>query len=74
MNGGSSYESCVAIRLGRVYCTYNRVIARRRIQAEHNIGRLRRFDALTIRDRQHRTGHTRLVCAVVGLVNRQLAA
>ncbi len=53
---------------------YNREIARRRVQAEHSIGRLRRFAALTDRDRQHRTGHTGRVCAVVGLVNRQLAA
>lgn len=53
---------------------YNREIARRRIKAEHSSGRLRRFEALTARDRQHRTGHTGRVCAVVGLVNRQLAA
>jgi len=53
---------------------YNREIARRRIAVEHSIGRLRRFEALTTRDRQHRTGHTGRVCAVVGLVNRQLAA
>lgn len=52
---------------------YNREIARRRVKAEHSIGRLRRFESLTARDRQHRTGHTRRVCAVVGLVNRQLA-
>ncbi len=53
---------------------YNREIARRRIAVEHSIGRLRRFEALTTRDRQHRTGHTGRVCAVAGLVNRQLAA
>jgi len=53
---------------------YNREIARRRIKAEHSIGRLRRFEALTARDRQHRTGHTGRVRAVVGLVNRQLVA
>ena len=53
---------------------YNRAIARRRITVEHGIGRLRRFAALTTRDRQHRTGHTGRVCAVVGLVNRQRAA
>jgi len=53
---------------------YNREIARRRVKAEHSIGRLRRFEALTARDRQHRVGHTGRVCAVVGLVNRQLAA
>jgi len=54
--------------------TYNREIARRRVKVEHCIGRLRRFEALTARDRQHRTGHTRRVCAVVGLVNRRLRA
>ena len=53
---------------------YNRAIARRRITVEHGIGRLRRVAALTTRDRQHRTGHTGRVCAVVGLVNRQRAA
>jgi len=52
--------------------SYNREIARRRVNAEHSIGRLRRFEALTTRDRQHRAGHTRRVCAVVGLVNRQI--
>ncbi len=54
--------------------TDNRAIARRRIKVEPSIGRLRRFEALTARDRQHRTGHTGRACAVVGLVNRQLAA
>jgi len=53
---------------------YNREIARRRVKAEHSIGRLRRFEALTARDRQHRVGHTPRVCAVVGLVNHRLRA
>lgn len=52
--------------------SYNREIARRRVTVEHSIGRLRRFEALTTRDRQHRAGHPRRVCAVVGLVNRQI--
>ncbi len=52
---------------------YNREIARRRVKAEHSIGRLRRFAALTARDRQHRVNHTARVRAVAGLVNRQLA-
>lgn len=52
--------------------SYNQEIARRRVKVEHSIGRLRRFEALTARDRQHRAGHTRRVCAVVGLVNRQI--
>ena len=51
---------------------YNREIARRRVRAEHSIGRLRRFAALTARDRRHRRGHTARVRAVAGLVNRQL--
>ena len=54
--------------------SYNREIARRRIKVEHSIGRLRRFQALTACDRQHRAGHTGRVRAVAGLVNRQIAA
>lgn len=51
----------------------HREIARRRVKAEHTIGRLRRFEALTARDRQHRAGHTARVRAVAGLVHRQRA-
>ncbi len=51
---------------------YNRAFARRRVVAEHTIGRLRRYEALTQTDRHHRRGHTARVRAVAGLVNRQL--
>jgi hypothetical protein len=51
---------------------YNRAFARRRIVVEHRIGRLRRYQALTIQDRHHRRGHTSRVRAVAGLVNRML--
>jgi hypothetical protein len=51
---------------------YNRAFARRRVKAEHTIGRLRRYDALSAPDRHHRRGHTARVRAVAGLVNRQL--
>jgi hypothetical protein len=50
---------------------YNRAFARRRIVVEHTIGRLRRYQAVTQRDRHHRQ-HTGRVCAVAGLVNRCL--
>ena len=51
---------------------YNRAFARRRVTAEHTIGRLRRYDTLSAPDRHHRRGHTARVRAVAGLVNRQL--
>jgi DDE superfamily endonuclease len=51
----------------------NRARARRRIRAAHSTGRLRRFEALSARARPPRAGPTRRVCAVAGLVNRQLA-
>lgn len=51
---------------------YNRAFARRRVKAEHTIGRLRRHEALSAPDRHHRRGHTARVRAVAGLVNRQL--
>ena len=51
---------------------YNRAFARRRIVAEHTIGRLRRYGALSQADREHRRHHTERVRAVSGLVNRQL--
>lgn len=50
---------------------YNRAFARRRIIVEHTIGRMRRYQALTQLDRNHRQQHTARVCAVGGLVNRQ---
>lgn len=51
---------------------YNQAFARRRVVVEHTIGRLRRYQALTHLDRQHRRHHTARVLAIAGLVNRQL--
>jgi len=53
---------------------YNTAFSKRRIVVEHTINRLRRFQALAQPDRHHRKGHTQRVCAVAGLVNRQIAA
>ena len=52
---------------------YNRAFAKRRIVVEHSIGRMRRYQALTQMDRNHRQQHTARVRAVAGLVNRQRA-
>jgi hypothetical protein len=52
---------------------YNTAFARRRITVEHSIGRLRRYGSLTQMDRHHRQKHGARVCAVAGLVNRQIA-
>lgn len=49
---------------------YNRAFARRRVGVEHGIGRLRRYDCLTQRDRHHRRGMTERNRAVARLVNR----
>ena len=51
---------------------YNTAFAAARIGVEHAIGRLRRYQALTQQDRQHRRAHTARVRAVACLVNRQL--
>jgi hypothetical protein len=53
--------------------TYNTAFSRRRIIVENTIARLRRYQCLTQTDRRHRQNHTARVCAVAGLVNRQLA-
>jgi DDE superfamily endonuclease/Helix-turn-helix of DDE superfamily endonuclease len=50
---------------------YNQAFARRRIVVEHTIGRMRRYQAITQLDRNHRRNHTARVRAVGGLVNRQ---
>lgn len=50
---------------------YNRAFSQRRIGVENTINRLRRYQALTQTDRQHRRQHTARVCAIAGLVNRQ---
>jgi hypothetical protein len=52
----------------------NTAFSRRRISVENTIGRLRRYQTLTQTDHQHRHNHASRVCAVAGLVNRQLAA
>lgn len=51
---------------------YNHAFSQRRIIVETVINRIRRYQSLTQMDRQHRRGHTARVCAVAGLVNRQL--
>jgi len=51
---------------------YNRAFSQRRILVENSINRLRRYQALTQRDREHRGKHSARVVAVAGLVNRQL--
>jgi len=51
---------------------YNHAFSQRRIIVETIINRLRRYQSLTQMDRQHRHSHTARVCAVAGLVNRQL--
>jgi hypothetical protein len=52
---------------------YNRAFSQRRIIVENSINRLRRYQALSQTDRQHRRQHESRVCAVAGLVNRQFA-
>ena len=49
---------------------YNTAFARRRVPVEHAIGRMRRYQAVTQRDRHHRWGITSRNRAVAGLVNR----
>lgn len=49
---------------------YNTAFARRRVPVEHAIGRMRHFQAITQRDRQHRRAVTARTRAVAGLVNR----
>jgi DDE superfamily endonuclease len=49
---------------------YNRAFASQRIVVENTLCRMRCFQCLSQRDRQHRSGHTARVCAVAGLVNR----
>jgi hypothetical protein len=50
---------------------YNQAFSQRRIVVENSINRLRRYQALSQTDRQHRRQHQSRVCAVAGLVNRQ---
>jgi hypothetical protein len=51
---------------------YNQAFAQRRVEVEHSIGRMRRYQCLTQMDRNHRRLHTERSRAVAGLVNRQL--
>jgi len=53
---------------------YNHAFASRRIIVENTINRMRAYQCLTQRDRQHRCqrSHHARTCAVAGLVNRQL--
>lgn len=53
---------------------FNRAFASHRVQVEHTIGRLRRYQCLRQTDRHHRQGHTQRVVVVAGLVNRQILA
>jgi hypothetical protein len=50
---------------------YNQAFSRRRIVVEHTIGRMRRYQAVSQTDRNHRQNHSARVRAVAGLVNRQ---
>jgi hypothetical protein len=51
---------------------FNRVFSHFRIIVEHTIGRMRRFQAISQRDRHHRHYHTSRTRAIAGLVNRHL--
>ncbi len=59
-------------KLTATQIAYNQAFSQRRIIVEMSINRLRRYQCLTQMDRQHRQDHTARVCAVAGLVNRQL--
>jgi hypothetical protein len=51
---------------------YNHAFSHVRIIVENTIGRMRRYQAITQPDRQHRQHHTARVVAVAGLANRQI--
>jgi DDE superfamily endonuclease len=51
---------------------FNRAFAKRRIKVEHTIGRMRRYQSLSVTDRHHRRNHTARTRALAGLVNRQI--
>ena len=53
---------------------YNTAFSRRRIGVEHTIGRMRRYQSITMTDRNHRQDHTARVRAIAGLANRQIEA
>lgn len=70
--GCSPYKKPIRGQLTEEMIAYNHAFSQRRIIVETIINRLRRYQSLTQMDRQHRHGHTARVCAVAGLVNRQL--
>lgn len=70
--GCSPYKKPIRGELTEVMIAYNRAFSQRRIIVEMVINRLRRYQSLTQMDRHHRCKHTARVCAVAGLVNRQL--
>lgn len=51
---------------------FNKAFAQRRIIGEHTIGRMRRYQAISAPDREHRGRHMARTGAVAGLVNHQL--
>lgn len=53
---------------------YNTAFSRRRMGVEHTIGRIRRYQAITMTDRNHRQDHSARVRAIAGLANRQIEA
>jgi hypothetical protein len=53
---------------------YNTAFSRRRIGVELTIGRMRRYQAITMTDRIHRQDHSARVRAIAGLANRQMEA
>lgn len=70
--GRSPHKKPIRGELTPEQLAYNHAFSQRRIIVENIINRLRRYQSLTQMDRQHRLGHTARVCAVAGLVNRQL--
>lgn len=70
--GRSPYKKPIRAELTEAMVAYNHAFSQRRIIVETIINRLRRYQSLTQMDRQHRLAHTARVCAVAGLVNRQL--
>ena len=53
---------------------FNRMFSHFRIIVEHSINRMRRFQAISQRDRHHRRYHTARTRTIAGLVNRHLHA
>jgi DDE superfamily endonuclease/Helix-turn-helix of DDE superfamily endonuclease len=70
--GCSPCKKPIRGELTEMQIAYNHAFSQRRIIVETIINRLRRYQSLTQMDRQHRQTHTARVCAVAGLVNRQL--